>query len=50
MSTVVPRPGFERTVSLSMKLSIIVKPMPLRSSPPVVKSGSRESAQSAPKL
>ena len=36
MVTVVPFPGFERTDSLSMKLSMIVKPMPLRSSPPVL--------------
>ena len=34
--TVVPRPGAERTRSLSVKPSMIVKPMPLRSSPPVV--------------
>lgn len=34
--TTVPLPFFERTVSASMKLSMIVKPIPLRSSPPVV--------------
>ena len=34
--TTVPFPGLERTLSASMKLSMIVKPMPLRSSPPVV--------------
>ena len=36
MVTVVPLPGVERTRSLSMKLPIIVKPMPLLSSPPVL--------------
>ena len=36
MVTVVPRPGMERTRSLSMKPSMMVKAMPLRSSPPVV--------------
>ena len=36
MVTVVPFPGVERTRSLSMKLPMMVKPMPLRSSPPVV--------------
>ena len=37
----VPRPGVERTTSLSIKLSIMVKPIPLRSSPPVVNMGWR---------
>ena len=41
ITTVVPRPAVERTVRLSMKLSIMVKPMPLRSSPPVVNMGCR---------
>ena len=41
MVTVVPRPGFERTRRLSIKLSIMVKPIPLRSSPPVVNMGDR---------
>src|SRR5699024_4174274 len=36
MVTRVPLPSAERTVSLSIKLSMMVKPMPLRSSPPVV--------------
>ena len=39
MMTLVPSPGVERTVSLSIKLSMIVKPIPLRSSPPVVYNG-----------
>ena len=41
ITTAVPFPGTERTVNLSIKLSIIVKPMPLRSSPPVVNMGCR---------
>ena len=45
--TVVPRPGTDLTRSVSMKLSMIVKPMPLRSSPPVVYSGVRACATSA---
>lgn len=39
--------GEERTASESIKLSMIVKPMPLRSSPPVVYSGVRACATSA---
>ena len=38
--TVVPLPGVLLTFSLSIKLSIMVKPIPLRSSPPVVYIGS----------
>ena len=34
--TTVPLPGVERTFTASIKLSIMVKPMPLRSSVPVV--------------
>ena len=45
--TVVPRPGTDLTRSVSMKLSMIVKPMPLRSSPPVVYIGVRACATSA---
>ena len=42
MVTVVPRPGLELTRSVSMKVSIMEKPMPLRSSPgAVVKQGCR---------
>jgi hypothetical protein len=37
--TVVPRPARERTFSVSIKLSMMVKPIPLRSSPPVVNMG-----------
>ena len=47
MVTVVPRPGTDLTRSVSMKLSMIVKPMPLRSSPPVVYIGVRACATSA---
>ena len=36
MVTRVPFPSWERTVRRSMKLSMMVKPMPLRSGPPVV--------------
>ena len=36
MVTRVPFPSWDRTARRSMKLSMIVKPMPLRSSPPVV--------------
>ena len=39
MVTVVPRPGVDLTVRRSMKLSMMVKPIPLRSSPPVVNRG-----------
>ena len=39
--TVVPFPGTDRTTNRSVKLSIIVKPMPLRSLPPVVYMGRR---------
>ena len=45
--TVVPRPGTDLTRSVSMKLSMMVKPMPLRSSPPVVYIGVRACATSA---
>ena len=41
MVTDVPRPGAEVTFMASIKLSMIVKPMPLRSSPPVVYMGWR---------
>ena len=41
MDTVVPFPGADFTVSRSIKLSMMVKPMPLRSWPPVVNSGCR---------
>ena len=41
MVTVVPFPGVERTFRLSMKLSIMVKPIPERSSLPVVNRGAR---------
>ena len=34
--TTVPFPGRDRTCSLSIKLSMIVNPIPLRSSPPVL--------------
>ena len=46
ITTVVPRPGTERTVTASMKLSIMVKPMPLRSAPPVVNMGWRACSMS----
>jgi len=36
MVTVVPFPGVERTRSVSIKLSMMVNPMPERSSFPVV--------------
>ena len=39
--TVVPLPGTERTVRRSVKLSMMVKPIPLRSLPPVVYMGRR---------
>ena len=45
--TVVPRPGTDLTRSVSMKLSMMVKPIPLRSSPPVVYIGVRACATSA---
>ena len=45
--TVVPRPGTDLTRSVSIKLSMMVKPMPLRSSPPVVYIGVRACATSA---
>ena len=45
--TVVPRPGTDLTRRGSIKLSMIVKPMPLRSSPPVVYIGVRACATSA---
>ena len=41
ITTVVPRPATDRTFKLSIKLSMMVKPMPLRSSPPVVNMGCR---------
>ena len=41
MVTVVPFPGLERTLTVSIKLSMMVKPIPARSSLPVVKSGAR---------
>src|SRR5699024_10291268 len=47
MVTRVPLPGAERTVTLSMKDSIMVKPMPLRSSPPVVYRGWRACSTSS---
>ena len=37
----VPLPGTDFTAMWSMKLSMMVKPMPLRSSPPVVNMGCR---------
>src|SRR5699024_5250392 len=39
MVTIVPLPGVERTRSLSVKLSMMVNPMPLRVSSPVVNMG-----------
>ena len=47
MVTVVPFPGAERTFRESMKLSIMVKPMPERSSLPVVNRGVRACSTSA---
>jgi len=46
MVTVVPLPGVERTFTASMKLSMMVKPMPERSSLPVVKRGVRACSMS----
>ena len=39
MVTIVPLPGVERTRNLSVNDSIMVKPMPLRVSSPVVNMG-----------
>ena len=47
MVTVVPFPGVERTRSVSIKLSMMVNPMPERSSFPVVKRGVLACATSA---
>ena len=47
MVTVVPRSGTERTFRVSIKLSMMVNPMPERSSLPVVKSGVRACYTSA---
>ena len=41
MVTVVPLPTVERTFTVSIKLSMMVKPMPERSSFPVVNKGVR---------
>ena len=45
--TAVPLPGTERTFTLSIKLSMMVKPMPLRSALPVVYRGCRACSTSA---
>ena len=45
--TTVPFPGLERTFTASMKLSMMVKPMPLRWASPVVNMGRRASSTSA---
>ena len=47
MVTWVPFPGVERTFTTSMKLSMMVKPIPERSSLPVVNSGVRACSTSA---
>ena len=47
MVTWVPFPGVERTFTTSMKLSMMVKPIPERSSLPVVTSGVRAYSTSA---
>ena len=44
---VTSRPGFDVTCSEVMKLSMIVKPMPLRSGPPVVNMGVRAFSMSS---
>ena len=47
MVTVVPFPGVERTRRVSIKLSMMVNPMPARSSPPVVNIGALARSTSA---